>query len=76
MRRSCNLFILYRLWQGYHNNAEKVEFSGPLLSQSHRVDELLERHERHIRQAVRKSWFQRGIFRLPKFLWTIDQVKS
>ncbi|CAO2826824.1 unnamed protein product [Amaranthus hypochondriacus] len=39
---------------------EKVEFSGPLLSQSHRVDELLERHERHIRQAVRRSWFQRG----------------
>ncbi|KAJ8452303.1 hypothetical protein Cgig2_006108 [Carnegiea gigantea] len=37
----------------------KVEFSGPLLSQSHRVDELLERHERHIRQAVRRSWFQR-----------------
>ncbi|XP_031405919.1 protein IMPAIRED IN BABA-INDUCED STERILITY 1 [Punica granatum] len=45
---------------GYHSNAEKVEFSGPLLSQSHRVDELLERHERQIRQAVRKSWFQRA----------------
>lgn len=41
-------------------DGEKVEFSGPLLSQSHRVDELLERHERHIRKVVRRSWFQRG----------------
>ncbi|KAK4744134.1 hypothetical protein SAY87_010446 [Trapa incisa] len=48
------------LSQGYHSNAQKVEFSGPLLSQSYRVDELLERHERHIRQAVRKSWFKRA----------------
>ncbi|KAL3374906.1 hypothetical protein AABB24_006410 [Solanum stoloniferum] len=38
---------------------DKVEFSGPLLSQSHRVEELLEKHERQIRQAVRRSWFQR-----------------
>lgn len=41
---------------------DMVEFSGPLLSQSYRVDELLERHERQIRQAVRRSWFQRGNF--------------
>ncbi|MBA0552346.1 hypothetical protein Golob_023167 [Gossypium lobatum] len=41
------------------DEVDKVEFSGPLLSQSHRVDELLERHERKIRQAIRKSWFQR-----------------
>ncbi|XP_021905535.1 probable serine/threonine-protein kinase At1g54610 [Carica papaya] len=45
---------------GCQNQGDKVEFSGPLLSQSHRVDELLERHERQIRQLVRKSWFQRG----------------
>ncbi|XP_010258219.1 PREDICTED: probable serine/threonine-protein kinase At1g54610 isoform X2 [Nelumbo nucifera] len=45
---------------GYQDQGDMVEFSGPLLSQSHRVDELLERHERHIRQAVRRSWFQRG----------------
>ncbi|KDO55459.1 hypothetical protein CISIN_1g005119mg [Citrus sinensis] len=45
---------------GFQDQGEKVEFSGPLLSQSHRIDELLERHERQIRQAVRKSWFQRG----------------
>ncbi|KAK9008857.1 hypothetical protein V6N11_080334 [Hibiscus sabdariffa] len=43
----------------FQDEGNKVEFSGPLLSQSHRVDELLERHERHIRQAIRKSWFQR-----------------
>ncbi|CAL5444935.1 unnamed protein product [Camellia sinensis] len=42
------------------DQGDKVEFSGPLLSQSCRVDELLERHERHMRQAVRRSWFQRG----------------
>ncbi|KAK1565072.1 hypothetical protein Q3G72_018109 [Acer saccharum] len=45
---------------GYQDQGDKVEFSGPLLSQSNRIDELLERHERQIRQAVRKSWFQRG----------------
>ncbi|KAK7388908.1 hypothetical protein VNO78_23735 [Psophocarpus tetragonolobus] len=44
----------------YQDQAEKVEFSGPLLCQMHTVDELLERHERHIRRAVRRSWFQRG----------------
>ncbi|KAF2316049.1 hypothetical protein GH714_040844 [Hevea brasiliensis] len=43
----------------FSRSGDKVDFSGPLLTQSHRVDELLERHERHIRQAVRKSWFQR-----------------
>ncbi|XP_058080517.1 protein IMPAIRED IN BABA-INDUCED STERILITY 1-like [Magnolia sinica] len=45
---------------GFQDQGERVEFSGPLLSQSNKVDELLERHERHIRQAVRRSWFQRG----------------
>ncbi|KAE8681344.1 putative serine/threonine-protein kinase [Hibiscus syriacus] len=49
-----------RNYSGYQDNGDKVEFSGPLLSQSHGVDELLERHERQIRQAIRKSWFQRG----------------
>lgn len=45
--------------QGYKDQEVKVEFSGPLLSQSHKVDQLLEKHERHMRQAVRRSWFQR-----------------
>ncbi|KAK2355237.1 Protein kinase superfamily protein [Trifolium repens] len=44
----------------YQDQEEKVEFSGPLISQMHTVDELLERHERHIRHTVRRSWFQRG----------------
>lgn len=43
----------------YQDDVSMVEFSGPLLSQSHKIDELLERHERHIRQAVRRSWFQK-----------------
>ncbi|KAL8150648.1 hypothetical protein V2J09_020456 [Rumex salicifolius] len=30
------------------NEDNKVEFSGPLLSQTHRIDELLEKHERHV----------------------------
>ncbi|XP_054820594.1 protein IMPAIRED IN BABA-INDUCED STERILITY 1-like [Prosopis cineraria] len=42
------------------DSGEKVEFSGPLLSQMHAVDELLERHERQIRRTVRRSWFQKG----------------
>ncbi|XP_038688049.1 protein IMPAIRED IN BABA-INDUCED STERILITY 1-like isoform X2 [Tripterygium wilfordii] len=49
-----------RGYSNFQDQGDKVEFSGPLLSQSHRVDELLERHERHIRQTVRKSWFQKG----------------
>lgn len=43
-----------------HDEGDKVEFSGPLLSQPYKVDEFLERHERHIRRATRNSWFHRG----------------
>ncbi|KAE9602199.1 putative protein-serine/threonine kinase CMGC-CDK-CRK7-CDK9 family [Lupinus albus] len=46
--------------QSYQDEAEKVEYSGPLLSQMHTVDELLERHEHHIQCIVRRSWFQKG----------------
>ncbi|XP_076940211.1 protein IMPAIRED IN BABA-INDUCED STERILITY 1-like [Bidens hawaiensis] len=52
--------LVKRMNMIYHDHEEKVEFSGPLLSQPNRIDELLERHERQIRQAVRRSWFQRG----------------
>ncbi|XP_068657504.1 protein IMPAIRED IN BABA-INDUCED STERILITY 1-like [Aristolochia californica] len=45
---------------GYQDDGERVEFSGPLMSQLNKVDEILQRNERHIRQAVRRSWFQRG----------------
>ncbi|EPS58921.1 hypothetical protein M569_15891 [Genlisea aurea] len=42
------------------DHREKVEFSGPLLSQTtQRINEMLEKHERHIRQAVRRSWFHK-----------------
>lgn len=53
---------------GYQDQGDTVEFSGPLLSQSHKVDELLEKHERQIRRIVRKSWFQRGIPSIPFLL--------
>ncbi|CAN6470250.1 unnamed protein product [Victoria cruziana] len=47
-------------FQGFQDEENKVDFSGPILSHSSKVDEFLEKHERHIRQAVRRSWFQRG----------------
>ncbi|KAG6477592.1 protein IMPAIRED IN BABA-INDUCED STERILITY 1-like [Zingiber officinale] len=37
-----------------------VEFSGPVLLQSKKVDEFLEKHEEYIRRATRKSWFQKA----------------
>ncbi|KAF3778116.1 hypothetical protein EJ110_NYTH44186 [Nymphaea thermarum] len=46
---------------GFQDEEKKVDFSGPILSHSSKVDEFLEKHERHIRQAVRRSWFQRGL---------------
>lgn len=36
-----------------------IEFSGPLLTQPHRIDELLQRNENHIRRVARKSRFER-----------------
>ncbi|XP_020578378.1 probable serine/threonine-protein kinase At1g54610 [Phalaenopsis equestris] len=41
---------------GYKKSDDRVEFSAPLLYQSHKLDELLERHEQRIRQAVRRTW--------------------
>ncbi|GLU01870.1 hypothetical protein SLE2022_191520 [Rubroshorea leprosula] len=38
-------------------NLDKVEFSGPLISQPHKIDELLQRNENHIRRAARRSRF-------------------
>ncbi|XP_060172573.1 protein IMPAIRED IN BABA-INDUCED STERILITY 1-like [Lycium barbarum] len=45
------------------DQGDKVDFSGPLMaeSQTHRVEELLEKHESQIHPAVRGSWFQRGL---------------
>ncbi|KAI4340128.1 hypothetical protein MLD38_024996 [Melastoma candidum] len=53
-------FVPKRNDASYQNHGDKIEFSGPLLSQSYRIDELLEKHERHVRQAVRRSWFQKA----------------
>ncbi|XP_057979198.1 protein IMPAIRED IN BABA-INDUCED STERILITY 1-like isoform X2 [Malania oleifera] len=36
-------------------NEDRVEFSGPMLSGSQRIDEFLQRHENHIRKAVRRT---------------------
>ncbi|XP_041998645.1 protein IMPAIRED IN BABA-INDUCED STERILITY 1-like [Salvia splendens] len=44
----------------HDDQGEEVEFSGPLLSQSKKIDELLEKRERCIRQAGRRPWFQRA----------------
>ncbi|KAF8111397.1 hypothetical protein N665_0076s0370 [Sinapis alba] len=42
------------------DDGDKIELSGPLLSQSNGVDELVEWHERRIGKLVRKPWFQKG----------------
>ncbi|XP_076960657.1 protein IMPAIRED IN BABA-INDUCED STERILITY 1-like isoform X1 [Bidens hawaiensis] len=44
----------------YQNQEEKIEFSGPLLTQPHQITELLEKNDRHIRQAARRSLLQKG----------------
>lgn len=44
---------------GYQDQGNRIELSGPLL-QEDKINELLEKHERHIRHEVRKSWLQRG----------------
>uniref|UniRef100_A0A0D3HW17 Uncharacterized protein n=1 Tax=Oryza barthii TaxID=65489 RepID=A0A0D3HW17_9ORYZ len=38
----------------------RVGFSGPLLSQPRRIEELLQNHEQQIRRAGRRSWFRKG----------------
>jgi hypothetical protein len=38
----------------------RVGFSGPLLSQPRRIEELLQNHEQQIRRAGRHSWFRKG----------------
>ncbi|EEE53486.1 hypothetical protein OsJ_36639 [Oryza sativa Japonica Group] len=39
----------------------RVGFSGPLLSQPRRIEELLQNHEQQIRRAGRHSWFRKAI---------------
>ncbi|CAN7064758.1 unnamed protein product, partial [Brassica oleracea var. botrytis] len=42
------------------DDGDKIEFSGPLLSKSNGVDELVEWHERRISKLIRKPWFLKG----------------
>jgi len=44
---------------GDKSRGEHIEFSGPLLSQPHKFDELLHKNEGHIRRTVRRSRFER-----------------
>ncbi|CAD6267257.1 unnamed protein product [Miscanthus lutarioriparius] len=44
----------------YKGKVNRVDYSGPLLSQPRRIDELLHNHEQQIRQAGRRSWFKKG----------------
>ncbi|PON65991.1 Serine/threonine protein kinase [Parasponia andersonii] len=43
----------------YEDEENHIEFSGPLLLQPYRMDELLHKNENQIRQAARKSRFER-----------------
>lgn len=47
-------------FRGYGTQEDRVEYSGPLLPQSVNIDEMLEKHERKIQQAVRKARQDRG----------------
>nr|XP_043608080.1 protein IMPAIRED IN BABA-INDUCED STERILITY 1-like [Erigeron canadensis] len=58
--RDLSMALFKKIDLIYHNQEDKIEFSGPIVSQSHQIDELLERHERQVRQAVRRSWLQKG----------------
>ncbi|WOL16966.1 hypothetical protein Cni_G25754 [Canna indica] len=59
--KNCSKHYSQDFSEALHKGVQdRVEFSGPLLSKSLNVDELLQKNERHIRQAVRRSWFQRG----------------
>jgi hypothetical protein len=55
-----SLFILELLFQNFEDRSDQMEYSGPILSQSQLVDDFLTKHEKHIRSAVRRSWFQKG----------------
>uniref|UniRef100_A0A0A8ZDC8 [RNA-polymerase]-subunit kinase n=1 Tax=Arundo donax TaxID=35708 RepID=A0A0A8ZDC8_ARUDO len=43
----------------YKGKVDRVDFSGPLLSQPRSIDELLQNHEQQIRRAGHRSWFHR-----------------
>ncbi|XVF58340.1 hypothetical protein PTKIN_Ptkin07bG0058300 [Pterospermum kingtungense] len=43
-----------------NKNKVKIGCSGPLVTESYKVDELLQRNENHIREVARRSRFQKG----------------
>ncbi|KAF4376735.1 hypothetical protein F8388_025606 [Cannabis sativa] len=43
----------------YNHGGDHIEFSGPLLMQPHRMDDHLHKNENQIRQAARKTRFER-----------------
>ncbi|XP_042413179.1 protein IMPAIRED IN BABA-INDUCED STERILITY 1-like [Zingiber officinale] len=45
-------------YPGFHKE-DRVEFSGPLLPQTCKFEEFLQKHEHQICQEVRRSWFRR-----------------
>jgi hypothetical protein len=59
--------ILELLFQNFEDRSDQMEYSGPILSQSQLVDDFLTKHEKHIRSAVRRSWFQKGTKLLQKY---------
>ncbi|XWS44350.1 hypothetical protein CRYUN_Cryun15aG0037700 [Craigia yunnanensis] len=42
-----------------NNNMVKVGYSGPLVTESYKVDELLQRNENHIREVARRARFHK-----------------
>lgn len=55
-----SLIITQKLPYDHKYQEEMIELSGPLLSQSARLDELLQRNESDIHIATRRSRFERG----------------
>lgn len=51
----CDCLVLQE-----HLQFGKQSISGPLIFKSGKIDEILQRNESNIRQAVRKSHLQRG----------------
>ncbi|KAJ4770803.1 Kinase superfamily protein [Rhynchospora pubera] len=59
-KRNQNTFNSGLLVQNFEDRSDQIEYSGPIMSQSQLVDDFLAKHEKHIRSAVRRSWFQKG----------------
>jgi len=56
------MILEFYCFQMYKGKVNRVDYSGPLMSQPRRIDELLHNHEQQIRQAGRRSWFKKGAY--------------